>query len=257
MIAFSSGRLVARRWRSFENLFCLSELDSSNKLAREFVELYFEEDQKLPPTVILAASQPRARGRKGDPWHAPAGRGLYFTFVRPAAPGEPLSLVPIAVARWVRDVIEEETGVSAALKWPNDLYVGRRKLAGVLAESRTQGRETYIFVGVGLNVLGRAEEIGVPGATTLEEECGRNLDLAAMAQAILDRIDVELSEPSWSEEIGRWERASAHRPGDRMTIRRDGVDIHGEYRGLSPEGFLRLNTDKGEMVLPAGEVQKW
>jgi BirA family biotin operon repressor/biotin-[acetyl-CoA-carboxylase] ligase len=257
VIAFSSGRLVARRWRSFENLFCLSELDSSNKLAREFVELYFDEDQKLPPTVILATSQPQARGRKGDRWHAPAGRGLYFTFVRPAAPGEPLSLMPIAVARWVRDVIEEETGVCAALKWPNDLYVGRRKLAGVLAESRTQGRETYIFVGVGLNVLGRAEELGVPGATTLEEECGRDVDLAALAQAVLDRLDLELCEPSWSEEIGRWERASAHRPGDRVTVRRDGVDLTGEYRGLSPDGFLRLKTDSGEIVLPAGEVQEW
>jgi BirA family transcriptional regulator, biotin operon repressor / biotin---[acetyl-CoA-carboxylase] ligase len=257
VIAFSSGGLVARRWRSFENLFCLSEVDSSNKLAREFMELYFEEDQKLPPTVILAAAQSQARGRKGDRWHAPAGRGLYFTFVRPAGPGEPLSLVPIAVARWIRDVIEEETGVSASLKWPNDLYVGRRKLAGVLAESRTQGRETYISVGVGMNVLGRAEELGVPGATTLEEEGGRAVELAALAQAVLDRLDRELCEPSWSEEIGRWERAAAHRPGDRMTVRREGVEVTGEYRGLSPEGFLRLETESGEMVLPSGEVQKW
>ena len=91
MIAFSGGGLVARRWRSFENLFCLAEVDSSNKLAREFMELYFEEDQKLPPTVILAAAQSQARGRKGDRWHAPAGRGLYFTFVRPAGPGEPVT----------------------------------------------------------------------------------------------------------------------------------------------------------------------
>src|SRR5262249_44345749 len=152
-IAFSGGGVVARRWRSFENLFCLAGGDSSHKLAREVLGLYFEEDQKLPPTVILAAAQSQARGRKGDRWHAPAGRGLYFTFVRPADPGEPLSLVPIAVARWIRDVIEEETGVSASLKWPNDLYVGRRKLAGGLAESPTPGRRRCIFVGRWLNVI--------------------------------------------------------------------------------------------------------
>src|SRR5262249_23101631 len=154
VIPFASGTLVARRWQYFENLVCWRETNSSSDLARELMELYFGEDLKLPASVILAESQPHARGRKGDPWRAPANRGIYFTFVRPAAIDEPLSLVPIAVARWIRDAILDATGVSAVLKWPNDLYVGRRKLAGVNAESRTPGEGTYIPVGVGLNVAG-------------------------------------------------------------------------------------------------------
>jgi BirA family biotin operon repressor/biotin-[acetyl-CoA-carboxylase] ligase len=251
------GGLVTRRWRTFENLAYLKQTDSSSDLAREFMELYFEEDQRLPPTVILAESQVKARGRKGDRWHAPAQRGLYFTFVRPAAPGEPLSLVPIAVARWIRDAVEDATGVAAVLKWPNDLYVGRRKLAGVLAESRTQGDETYIAVGVGLNVLGSAAELGVAGATTIEEETGRPANLTRLTQAILDRLDLELADPHWHQEVGRWEESSAHRRGDRLTIRRDDRELTGEYRGLSPEGFLRLETVSGEAVIATGEVAKW
>jgi len=257
VIPFASGELIARRWQSFENLACLKETSSSSDLARELMEVYFGEDQRLPSTVLLAESQPQARGRKGDPWRAPANRGIYFTFVRRAAPNEPLSLVPIAVARWIRDAIFDATGVSAVLKWPNDLYVGRKKLAGVIAESRTQGEDTYIAVGVGLNVVGRGSDLGVDGATTVSEEAGRPIGLAPLAQAILDRLDRELADPHWQMEVERWEKSAAHHLGDRMTIRRGDRELTGEYRGLSPEGFLRLATGSGETVVATGELAKW
>ncbi len=79
-------------------------MDSSNDLARELIDMYFEEAERFPPTVLVAESQTGARGRKGR-WEAPGGRGLYFTFIREARTGEPISLMPIAVARWLREVI--------------------------------------------------------------------------------------------------------------------------------------------------------
>jgi len=255
MIPFADGTLEARRWRTFENLVCLARTNSSNDLARELIELYFSEDQELPASVLAAESQPAARGRSG-PWHAPAGRGLYFTFIVPSE-GIPLSVAPIAVARWTREAVRESAGVVSELKWPNDLYVGRRKVAGILPEARTQGERTFLAVGLGLNVTGSAASLGVPDATTLEEEAGRPISRAAVLQAVLDRIDRELLEPDWSGEIAAWERASLHRPGDRMTVRREGEELTGEYLGLDPSGFLRLRTEAGEAVLPAGEVAEW
>jgi BirA family biotin operon repressor/biotin-[acetyl-CoA-carboxylase] ligase len=255
MISFAEGSLEARRWRTFENLACLDRTDSSNDLAREIIDLYFTEDQELAPCVIVADSQPGARGRTGR-WVAPAGRGLYFTFILPAD-DRPVSVVPIAVARWVREAVREVSGVAPALKWPNDLYVGRRKVAGVLPEARSQGDRTYVAVGVGLNVTGSAESLGVPHATTLEEEAKRPVPRAPLLQALLDRIDHELVRPTWTEEISRWESASLHRPGDRMTVRRGGEDVTGEYAGLDPSGFLRLRTPGGETVLTGGEVAEW
>jgi BirA family biotin operon repressor/biotin-[acetyl-CoA-carboxylase] ligase len=157
----------------------LSVLDSSNDLARELIDMYFEEDERFAPTVLVAESQPNARGRKGR-WQAPAGKGLYFTIVRQARTGEPISLMPIAMARWLRQALKDATGVKVRLKWPNDLYVGRRKIGGILSEARTQGEDTYIAIGVGLNVLGSPEKLGVPGATTLEEESGRAFALAPL-----------------------------------------------------------------------------
>ena len=255
MIVFAEGALEARRWKTFENLACLDRAESSNDLARELIEVYFGEDQDLPASVLVAESQTGARGRKGR-WHAPAGRGLYFTLVVPSG-GMPLSVVPIAVARWTREAVRELAGVVADLKWPNDLYVGRRKLAGVLSEARTQGERSYLAVGIGLNVVGSADSLGVPHATTLEQEAGHPVRRAPLLQGLLDRIDRELLDPSWEREIAAWEKASLHRPGDRMTVRRDGEELTGEYLGLDPSGFLRLRTAAGEAVLAAGEVAEW
>jgi BirA family biotin operon repressor/biotin-[acetyl-CoA-carboxylase] ligase len=207
--------------------------------------------------VLTAEAQPGAYGRNARRWEAPAGRGLYLTLIRPAAPHEPLSLVPIAVARWARAVLCDHTGAAIALKWPNDLYVGRRKLGGVIAESRTQGEETLLAVGVGINVLGRADAIGVAGATTIEEETGRAPALPLLLQALLDRFDRELGAPRWQEEVREWELVAAHRPGDRLTVRRNGGEVSGAYLGLDPSGFLRLKTEAGETTVAAGEVAAW
>ena len=257
MIAFSDGSIDPDRLRVLENCVFLRSIPSSNAVARDLIDVYFEEELTLRPTVIAAEAQPGAYGRNGRSWAAPEGRGLYFTILRPAAEGEPLSIVPIAFARWIREVLLQETGVAVALKWPNDLYVGRRKLAGVLAESRTQGDETGLAVGVGINVFGSAGALGVPNATTLEEETGRRIARAPLLQALLERLDAELARPRWNEEIRAWELVSLHRPGDVLTVRRADEEVRGEYLGLDPAGFLRLKTPSGEKIVAAGEVAQW
>ncbi len=257
MIAFGGGLLDPNRWRVFENCVCFHAIPSSNALARDLIEVYFTEDQTLRSTVLVADAQTGAYGRNGRVWAAPAGRGLYLTVVRKAEAAEPLSILPIAVARWTREVLRDETGVTVSLKWPNDLYVERRKLAGVIAESRTQGENTYVAVGIGINVLGAAEALGVAGATTVEAETGRSVSLAPLLQALLDRLDRELASPKWTEEIRAWELASLHRPGDVLTIRRNGEEFSGQYLGLDAAGFLRLKTAAGETIVAAGEVARW
>ncbi len=257
MIEFAGGALDPARWRVFENLVTLSSIPSSNDLAREVIDVYFQEEQSLAGTLFVAEEQPGARGRSCREWKAPRGRGIYLTFARRVTPGEPLSVVPIAVARWTREALKEACGIAAELKWPNDLYVGRRKLAGVLAEARTQGEETYLAVGIGINVLGRGAGVGVPNATTIEEETGHAVPIAALLQALVDRLESELGHPDWSREVEEWERVSLHRPGDRMRVRREGKELTGQYLGLDPSGFLRLKTPAGEAVVTSGELDEW
>lgn len=257
MIEFAGGTLDPGRWSVFQNLACLVSIASSNDLARETIDVYFREEQALPATIFLAEGQPGARGRNGRAWKAPKGRGVYLTFVRAVSQGEPLSVVPIAVARWTREALKDVCGLAAELKWPNDLYVGRRKLAGVLAEARTQGDDAYLAVGIGINLLGRASEVGVPNATTVEEETGRAPLVPQVVQALLDRLDRELARPHWAREVEEWERVSLHRPGDRMRVLREGKELTGQYVGLDPCGFLRLKTPSGEAVVANGELDEW
>lgn len=256
-VSFADGTLNPARWTFFENLTCLPSTRSSNDLAREVIDLYFAEDQALPPTVFVAEAQPGARGRSGREWKAPKGRGLYLTFLREVAQAEPVSVVPIAVARWLREALKEASGVEAKLKWPNDLYVGRRKLAGVLSEARTQGEDSYLAVGIGVNARGAAADVGVPAATTIEEELGRPVEIAPLMQAVVDRLDTELARPDWLSEVAEWERVSVHRPGDTLRVRRDGDVVTGQYLGLDPSGFLRLTTAVGETVVASGELEEW
>ncbi|MFN2386559.1 MAG: hypothetical protein ABR576_09800 [Thermoanaerobaculia bacterium] len=115
MIPFAGGALDPSGWQVLENVASLGEVGSSNDLARAVIEMYFQEEQDLPPSLFVAESQPEARGRKGR-WEAPAGRGLYFTVALKLQRGEPITVVPLAVARWTRDVLEEATGLAAELK---------------------------------------------------------------------------------------------------------------------------------------------
>jgi hypothetical protein len=100
VIGFGGGWIDPAGWRALENCVAFHRIPSSNGLARNLIELYFEEGQDLRTTVLIAESQPGAYGRNGRSWVAPEGKGLYLTVVRRAAEGEPLSIVPIAVARW-------------------------------------------------------------------------------------------------------------------------------------------------------------
>jgi len=98
------------------------------------------------------------------------------------------------------------------------------------------GEDTYLAIGIGLNVLGRARELPVPGATTVEEEADRPISLAAVAQSVLDRLDRELSDPNWKEEASLWEKVAVHSAGDSVTVRRGGNEITGRYLGLTRRG---------------------
>lgn len=256
-VPFAGGMLDTDRWTYFENLTCLVSTRSSNELAREVIDLYFAEDQALPPTVFVAEGEQSARGRGGREWKAPKGRGLYLTFLRTVGEGEPVSVVPIAVARWIREALKEAFGVDARLKWPNDLYVGRRKLAGVLSEARTQGDDSYLAVGIGVNARGAAADLGIPAATTIEEELGRPVEIAPLVQTVIDRLDSELTHPDWPREVAEWERISVHRPGDTLRVRRDGEAVTGQYLGLDPSGFLRLETGGAETLIASGELEEW
>ncbi|WP_315987202.1 biotin--[acetyl-CoA-carboxylase] ligase [Actinomadura sp. HBU206391] len=241
-------------------------------------------------TVMIAEAQTAGRGRLGRQWAAPPRSALTFSvLLRPSVPITHQGWVPlltgVAVAAAVRRMTArakagdfgEATGeqsVDARLKWPNDVMVGERKLAGILAERADHG----IVVGVGLNVSLRADELPVRTATSLTLENAAFSDREPLLRAILRELETWYT--AWQAVGGD---ADADGPGGypdvtglpagrlgglrgtyRSLCATLGRDVHvdlpadeavdGTADDIDAMGRLLVRTAEGEHALSAGDV---
>jgi BirA family biotin operon repressor/biotin-[acetyl-CoA-carboxylase] ligase len=217
-----------------------------------------------PEGVVIAADeQTHGRGRRGRAWSSPPGAGLYVTFLlRPpvaTTSRSVLSLLTLASGVAVRTAIAQSTGFLAELKWPNDLMVGRRKLAGILAEGIDVGLSTQsVLVGVGINVLAAAHPGDVARrATSLETELGRPIDRALLLEELLmavPRAYDELRRGETSDMLRQWREASPSAVGRTVWWEDPAGRHHGVTAGVDDTGGLLVKTDRGTERLLAGEL---
>jgi BirA family biotin operon repressor/biotin-[acetyl-CoA-carboxylase] ligase len=204
--------------------------------------------------VVAAREQTAGRGRRGSTWESPPGAGLYFSFIaRPAGSAE-VSLQTIAAGVGVRDGIVAATGLAPHLKWPNDLLVGRRKLAGILAEGHGLGSATQaIVIGVGVNVVRAAYPPEVSArATSLEDELGRAIDRESLLTAIVAALSARLAALATKpgDILQAWRAGSPSATGTRVEW--DGR--HGITAGIDESGALLVNTSTGTERIIAGHL---
>jgi len=228
-----------------------STMDVASKLAHE----------GAPHGVVIAAEEQTAgRGRRGTTWVSPPGAGLYFSFIaRPGSPKEgaasTLSLLTLAAGVAVRDGIKTATGLAADLKWPNDVIVDRRKLAGILAEGVAIGSpDQAVVIGVGVNVQPAAYPPEIAArATSLEGELGKTVDremvLTEMLVALEDRLATLERRPG--DILQAWRAASPNATGTRVEW--DGK--HGTTAGIDDSGALLVKTSAGVERIIAGELR--
>lgn len=221
-------------------------------------------------TVLVAETQTAGRGRLGRAWNAPPRSGLMFSVLLrpgPAVPPARLGWIPlltgVATAAAIRSVTgrtdlgEEGSAVEAGLKWPNDLLVGERKLAGILAERA----DDAVVVGVGLNVSLREEELPVPAATSLVLEGAAVSDREILLRAVLRELALRYTE--WRAADGDPD-GSGLRPAYRahsVTLGRQvrielpgGGTATGTAVDVDAEGRLVIRTDGAERAFSAGDV---
>lgn len=203
--------------------------------------------------VVAAEAQTAGRGRRGSSWASPPGAGLYFSFVaRPQVPT--LSLVTLAAGVGVREGIVSATGLAPELKWPNDLLVGRRKLAGILAEGHAIGTpDQAVVIGVGVNVQPAAYPPAVAArATSIEGELGRAADRDALFETILDALWRRLAalEERPGDILRAWRAASPTARG--ALVEWDGRS--GLTNGIDDTGALLVTTPSGVERIIAGEL---
>lgn len=232
-------------------LHIYDRIESTNTAAHPLAEKGAPEG-----TVVLANTQTRGRGRMGRRWISPPDVNLYFSIVlRPGGDPRRVGLWTLAAASAVAQAIEQTVGLAARLKWPNDLLIHQKKVAGLLLESVVQkGRIRYLVLGIGVNVnllRKTLPESLRDSVTSLRQESGRVIDRIRLFQRVLETLEIQYrsfqNEPpgkilntysARSETLGRPVRVLEH--DHKWT---------GIAAGLTPEGALILRRDDQEEVI--------
>lgn len=198
-------------------------------------------------TLVTADEQTAGRGRQGRTWTAPPGHALLVSLVVRGL-RERHALLPLAAAVAVCEACERSAGVSCAIKWPNDVWIERRKVSGILIEGRPQ--ESWAVLGIGVNVSTREFPEEISGtATSLALAAPRRAPSRdAVLSALLTSLDALLAAPA-PDVLARW------RERDALLGAPVGWDGgRGTGAGVTDGGALRVETADGVVELDAGEV---
>lgn len=215
----------------------------------------------LHGSVFFADEQTAGRGRGDHAWHSVFGQGLYVSVVlRLPLPAARMPLLPLAAGLAAGSAIQETTGLTIDLRWPNDLLVGPRKAGGILVESQSErGQVSFAVVGIGINVHQQsfAPDVATP-ATSLDLESGRWTDRQELLISVLKCL---AGEACMLLEAAAVERIPARVAEASTWVRNRAVEVHGPQAcsgitdGLDEHGFLRVRTADGVVQVQTGGIR--
>ncbi|MGD8813883.1 MAG: biotin--[acetyl-CoA-carboxylase] ligase [Anaerolineales bacterium] len=229
-------------------------LGSTNDLAKELAA-----SGASHGTLVVADEQTAGRGRGDRKWLTSKGGGLALSLVLRPEEAEiaTASGVGCMTALAICDALQEE-GIKAQIKWPNDVLIAERKVAGVLVEAAWHGMElAWTVVGVGINVRSEStppiEQIEYP-ATSVDAEVGHKVDRVLFLRTLL-KYFAERWIHLGSDVIARTIDERLAFRGQEIELVGAGKALRGRLQGVRPNGQLRLLTAKGEMDIAAGETR--
>ena len=194
-------------------------------------------------TLVLAEEQTVGRGRGGRSWSSAPGRGIWMTLIERPRTTSGLDVLSLRVGLRLAPVLDRWANGAVQLKWPNDLYVDGRKLAGVLIEARWRGeRAEWVAIGVGVNLVPPVE---MPEAAGLD---------GADAHAVLAELVPALRAAAFAEGALTPAELVAFSARDYAAGRRLHEPYEGTARGISSAGELLVETANGIMLVRAGSL---
>lgn len=243
------GSRIRTRWAG-RNLSYLKETDSTNNDAKRCME-----EGGVHGTLIVAERQTAGRGRRGKLWESPEGTAIYMTIgMKPEFAPDKASMLTLVMALSVAQAIEEQSGLEAGIKWPNDVVVNKRKVCGILTEMILEAEYIRCVVtGVGINVNqpSMPEEIAQT-ATSLFIEKGGKLSRAALIESVMRHFENNYDCFIGSLDLSELKEAYEARLANKDKLVRV-LDPKGEY-----EGIARGIRCTGELIveLPDGIVRE-
>jgi BirA family biotin operon repressor/biotin-[acetyl-CoA-carboxylase] ligase len=242
-----------------EPIYLFEEVGSTNEVACELGR-----NGTIHGTVVIADSQTRGRGRLQRKWISPPGLNLYMSVVfRPNIDPSDAPLLTFVAAIAVYEAVKGQ-GAKASIKWPNDVLIDKKKVAGILTEMQIKGeRVDFVAVGIGVNLNMTREimekEMGEAAgiATSINEATGREIDRTKFIANLIDELEIwyqrfmsegkTLIIKEWTERWGASNR--------RVRAMYDENTVEGIATGVNENGHLVLKKDDGTTeVIVAGDV---
>lgn len=239
----AGNRVIGRDIRVFQETS--STNDIADKLARDGVP---------EGVVIFAEAQTRGRGRLGRKWVSPAGKGLWFSvLLRPDLRPEAATQLTVAAANALARAVRQFAGLDPEIKWPNDILLQGRKIAGILTElSAELDHINHLVLGIGVDVhfteADWPEDLR-PVASSIRMATGRSVRRADLAAAILRELDIEyarIAQHQFVQVANEW-AAQCSTLGQTISVRIGSRLIHGRAEALDDTGALLLRTTHGHL----------
>jgi BirA family biotin operon repressor/biotin-[acetyl-CoA-carboxylase] ligase len=251
--AIETGGAGRIGWR----IHYFDEVGSTQRVAAEMAA-----DGAAQGTVVIAELQTAGRGRMGRSWHSPSGVNLYSTTIlRPSMPLTEVPRISLIAGVAVAEALETVAPGMISLKWPNDIWLNRRKAGGIIAEAVTDSRQrlSCVLLGIGINVNLALEDIPEElrdKATSVRIATGRRCDRIELAAALFNRLNtryMETEEGGFAAVRPAYERYMALR-GRRVVVADAGMRVEGAVEGIDAEGALMLATAAGTARILTGDV---
>jgi BirA family biotin operon repressor/biotin-[acetyl-CoA-carboxylase] ligase len=243
--------------------FYFNSLDSTNSFARKLASEGCEDG-----TVVAAGSQTQGRGRLGRSWESPPDKGIYLTIIlRPTISPEEILIITIAASAAAAFAIEKSSGVSAGIKWPNDIILHGKKVCGILTEMNSEtDRVNYVICGIGINFSQRTEDFSedlrdkavsvMSAAETAGSDCHgiKRLDLIRSVLREFDRVYTLIASGNSGEILRAWKTRSVTLGRDVSILYKD-RKMTGRAIDITEDGRLVVCGDDGATrEIMSGEV---
>lgn len=233
-------------------------IDSTNTAA-----MVLAQEGAAHGTVVVAEEQTAGRGRLGREWYSEKSSGIYLSVIlRPPFSPTAAPILTLMAGVAAREAVSALTGLGVDIRWPNDLLVNGKKLAGILTEMKAElGRLHAVVLGIGINVNHSQMPAELKRiATSLRIESQRPWSRVHICVAVLKELERHyhlLLEKGSAAIAERWAAASSYACGKRIRIVSAEAESFATTTGIDPSGALRVRYDDGrEEALVAGEVSE-
>ena len=218
-------------------------IDSTQREARR---------RKEAGTLLVAKEQTKGKGRFSRVWHSSAG-GLYFTLTL-AAPSKGIHLMPLFVSVVLHNTLTSLTGVTCSIKWPNDILIEGKKVAGILSETSLSSDEGLVYIGVGVNTNNTLPRNLQNTSITFRTLLGRSLSNTQVLRSFLNHFRSSyknfLNIRAWMP----YYRNQCSTLGEIITVKTGKTKHTGKVVGLTSEGFLILLQRGKRKIIADGTI---